>query len=958
MGSAVAEREGGESMTNGKRVLMTAAVVFAELASNGVVGPAYPATGREVPPRAIDPSQDASRPVAPTRIAQDTPRPDATRPGAAQGTVVIPVEVVDPQGRPLAGAEVILDLRYGRGSEPADPTFERSRTDGTGRVRFEIARERSDATLIGWQGWAYQPGRALAVGAGVRAGAGSPPPMRLTVDEPARSKIAVLGPDDRPMAGIRVAPHSFRRATGRNQWFIVPDDWANRLTQTTDARGVVPLNFLSRDMLLMAVRVAGPGIAPHALPFEPPQGDELVLRLGRPGRLTGIVRTESGQTLADVPVEVWVQGTGTVPGAILNRRITQDEVVRLDPPALRTGAQGAFQTPRTLLGGSKYRVSVRRDGFVPFVSEWVAMEGDRTTIPEIRLRGLRTVTGRVIDRQGRAIPGVRVFLPSGGPGTSSDAEGRFALAGIPPGTTVILVERGGFRLQGQLVDPATRSEVGSLTLVRTGESPGAVMKPLADPIPHEEARALADRLLAPYLPEDPGKGEDRAWLAAIEALGQFDLDRALELLQDRTFRDDDFLFQSTRASLAARAAETDPASAEALVEAIPDPLLKARALADVAGALPALEGDRKRDLLERASLLFRERLRQAPPLRRLEIATKLAERWLDLGDRGRARPLLEEAKSIVDSSLTRRAPDQIDVLTQLARVDPEQALARLQKSPGPPDIPAAVAVRLATDHPAAAEKAFNLGKRVGIPYQFDHYILQLCRRLARVDPPRARRLAASQRGPAERSLAWAHLALGLAEAKQTGAEEAIDQAIREIDRLRESGPGNDLIIILGSVCLMYPTNPAPLILPIVERVAPERLSEVFWRAVSLHPRINPDRMEQVKFSYIGLECTLLARYDREVAAVLFRPMDAYLRSLAAAKVPQDQFNAASIVALGCIDPRGAVALLDSFAPPRQFSPSHPYHAARLRLAEALGLSPDKRWKRLWRGMAGQLTLDD
>ena len=40
---------------------------------------------------------------------------------------------------------------------------------------------------------------------------------------------------------------------------------------------------------------------------------------------------------------------------------------------------------------------------------------------------------------------------------------------------------------------------------------------------------------------------------------------------------------------------------------------------------------------------------------------------------------------------------------------------------------------------------------------------------------------------------------------------------------------------------MYPTNPAAVILPIVERIAPERLAEVFWRAVALHPRIETDR---------------------------------------------------------------------------------------------------------------------
>jgi hypothetical protein len=87
-------------------------------------------------------------------------------------------------------------------------------------------------------------------------------------------------------------------------------------------------------------------------------------------------------------------------------------------------------------------------------------------------------------------------------------------------------------------------------------------------------------------------------------------------------------------------------------------------------------------------------------------------------------------------------------------------------------------------------------------------------------------------------------------------------------------------------------------------------------------------------------------------------MEGYLRSLAARKEPQDQFNAASIVDFGCIDPRGAVALLESMTPPREFARYHNYHDARLPLAEVVGLSPEKRWRRLWRSMGAQLPLDD
>ena len=67
--------------------------------------------------------------------------------------------------------------------------------------------------------------------------------------------------------------------------------------------------------------------------------------------------------------------------------------------------------------------------------------------------------------------------------------------------------------------------------------------------------------------------------------------------------------------------------------------------------------------------------------------------------------------------------------------------------------------------------------------------LRLCRRLARVDPARARRVADSLAGTGTRACAWATVAAGLAEKDKAGASEMLDRAIREIDRLRESGLG-------------------------------------------------------------------------------------------------------------------------------------------------------------------------
>jgi hypothetical protein len=225
--------------------------------------------------------------------------------------------------------------------------------------------------------------------------------------------------------------------------------------------------------------------------------------------------------------------------------------------------------------------------------------------------------------------------------------------------------------------------------------------------------------------------------------------------------------------------------------------------------------------------------------------------------------------------------------------------------------------------------------------------MRLCHRLAQVDPTRASRVAASLGGPSPgpRGCAWAFVALGLAKNDRAGASEAIDRAIQEIDRLRESGPNPEPIGLSSSH--LFRTNPAVLVLPIIERVAPERLTEFFWRAVALCTRSKTDRDYQLGRSNIGIECELLARYDRQVAAALLEPINASLLALAARSVPPDEIDPSIVTALGYIDPQSAVALLQALAPHRESRRLDPVNRARIKLAEVLGAPREDRWMRRW-----------
>ncbi len=131
--------------------------------------------------------------------------------------------------------------------------------------------------------------------------------MKLTLEQPAARTITVFGSDERPMAGVRVVPISVRYTNRRSLPFTVPDQWLDRLSVTTDAKGVATLRCLPSIMAADSIRISGVEIAPHAILLDAPQGKDSVIKLGRPGRLVGFVRTVAGEALAGVPVEVWAK---------------------------------------------------------------------------------------------------------------------------------------------------------------------------------------------------------------------------------------------------------------------------------------------------------------------------------------------------------------------------------------------------------------------------------------------------------------------------------------------------------------------------------------------------------------------------------------------------------------------------------------------------------------------------
>ena len=274
----------------------------------------------------------------------------------------------------------------------------------------------------------------------------SAPPVHLTLSGPAKWTITVLGPDDRPLrdfASLRT--RSGHRSSPRRR--SVADGLIEPLTVTTDGKGKATLPHLAGNDGALVDSGRRFGWRPAHVATRRVAGKERCPQAGPPGRVVGMsVR----HRLPSWPASRWssgFRGSGTYPEnpvGLGERRITCDDI-RLDPQPLKTGPQGAFQTPPILLDGTSYRVSIRHEGSCPLSptgSRWPANAPRFRTFAFSRSRIDGTDQGPTRP-PGCGRPGLRAGR---GPATATDAQGRFVLAGIDAGKGFILTEKTGFRL--------------------------------------------------------------------------------------------------------------------------------------------------------------------------------------------------------------------------------------------------------------------------------------------------------------------------------------------------------------------------------------------------------------------------------------------------------------------------------------------------------------------------------
>ncbi len=497
------------------------------------------------------PIRTLSRPImAATLMAQ-------RQSGALEG------KVVDEAGKPVVGAQIVFYApalwRY-----KVKPVEVQAATDADGRFRL-ITPSLPGVQALDAQIWAYRPGLAISWVRDLRERA-----QALVLHSAAPRTVKIEGPDGQPVARARVSPRVLAFAAA-NFPTDVPDTLAEARAVTTGPDGNAMFDCLAKGDKLVAVRIAALSIGTQDLLLveEPGRGAErttITLRLKPTNRLRGRVRNRAGDPVANQIVEIWLKGGDGLDA----------NPVRFKNGPLLTAADGSFQTPDNLLVGSSYRVVVRAPGMEPILSNWITIgERPRVLLPMIQ-RPLRTISGHVVDRQGKPVVGVEVFQSGDGPertATVTDGDGRFALGGFRQGPAFLFARGEGFRFFGRLIKPG-EADI-TIELTRTSERPTREMWTLGETIPLQESRDLARRLIDPLWEAAVLQRNRRAQYRALRSLAAIDpvgAQQKLVAMKDVPPR----VKAEIDDQLARAQARTDPAEAEARADAIAVPADPAR----------------------------------------------------------------------------------------------------------------------------------------------------------------------------------------------------------------------------------------------------------------------------------------------------------------------------------------------------------------------------------------------
>lgn len=859
-------------------------------------------------PIAVGALQIELKPPADLPVVADVPQGLSVNPGA-DGAGEIPLR------KPVVITGRILERGTGKPAPDADVNITslgstrnqnlRTKTDAEGRYTLRALPGKLRLHVYTTTPTYVSPPGPTWLDFDVADGAG---PIEMATREMLRAAPPLLGEvrdeGGRPVAGASV------QAEWRTE--IAGAATVGRVAATTDDAGGFRLEGLGPDaaVTITATYQGRKTQPPLATRSDVQAPVKLVVTpmpvLSAVGRLTA----PAGKALSAIPVRIDFR-PASIPNVSVASAMFGSSAY---PGELKTGADGSFETPKEIeRKPGEFRISVDSPGFIPAKSDWVPTpDGELLRFPDLALtplRGRRVVEGRVADRDGKPIAGAAVSPAGGGPNgasSRSDANGRFRLAGVQEGKSLVFAEAEGFRFGGAIVDGNEPVEV---VLARKDGPPVTTLRSLSSPLSRAEERTMGREFLQPLLSKSYPQSAGVDANAAMLALARIDPERMLDRIEQRVVRPDAVMGYVILGQF-----EIAPDAAIATIRDDVSPASRAAGWLVLDRYRPAADLARRADFLEKSLA----DARQVAPAQRIRLLGLIADRWLERGSLEKARPILLEGRDAIAGLPADRSFFEFEAFAEvLAVVDLPAATAIFERrgrtNVSQPDAAmidrhkAGAAVRIARFRPEEAEALMPPAS-----LQFHEQptaVLAVARRMAHADPDRARRLLEAVIGssqsdalanPALVSFGLGAMADELAEADPARARSLLDDAFAGLRKAAGERP--------GAWGQNSPSGLMAELLPVVERVEPDRLAERVWMAVASR---SPGMRTPMAIDLLEASTTaaLVARYDRKVADVIAEPVLELLASAARDAAPNQVLPIAR--SLTVYDPRVIPRLLQS-----------------------------------------------
>ncbi len=391
-------------------------------------------------------------------------------------------------------------------------------------------------------------------------------------------------------------------------------------------------------------------------------------------------------------------------------------------------------------------------------------------------------------------------------------------------------------------------------------------------------------------------GTDQEKFQQLNTLAAMDPGAALDQVNQAQFPSEQYR-QAAQMIVVQQLARTSPDEAVALLPNFADPMARINSLLNLWDHIPDTERVLQRKLLDEALLSTRTDLNltnQGWAVRQVAVRLK------QLGEpHDRIRDVLQQAtdrvNQVADPQATKAAHGHLALAWAL--IDSKAALAQSAKAD--PSFKYSLAQALAVRDPAASERL--CADLVASPdgasgTKLWHNVPRVCYRMARVDLDRAKRIAdladlssrefrryavihsaepvAGQEklenvGPVHlKALTYAWMADAVRDTHPAEARQLFQNAVDLLTPLREA------IMFDSSGFMHTPSLILVSLFPIAERVHPELIPELFWRALALRlPADSTEDADRISHDIsLSLLAGMLARYDRTVARAVIEPV--------------------------------------------------------------------------------------